>query len=207
MRKLLIVAAYGAWLISQAHAQSTVVLDNARVRVVQPTGASIPEMDHRPGVIVRLDTGEASWADDVTRSAESLALQAQSSTPSEAARDFGRGIVIVEPKDAATAPPPPSATQPGGAQFTGMSFKPIFENDKVRVIRARMELDAREGFHTHGSDTIVVHLSGGEIEDTANGKTVVNKWKPGDVEYEARGSSHSARNIGKPVDVVLVALK
>ena len=88
-----------------------------------------------------------------------------------------------------------------------MSFKPIFENDKVRVIRARMELDAREGFHTHGSDTIVVHLSGGEIEDTANGKTVVNKWKPGDVEYEARGSSHSARNIGKPVDVVLVALK
>ena len=30
-----------------------------------------------------------------------------------------------------------------------------------------MEVGAREGFHTHGSDTIVVHLSGGEIEDTA----------------------------------------
>ena len=105
------------------------------------------------------------------------------------------------------APAPTSATQPGDAQFTGMSFKPIFENDKVRVIRARMEVGAKEAFHTHASDTVVVHLWGGEIEDTANGKTVVNKWKPGDVEYEARGSSHSARNVGGPVDVVLVALK
>ena len=99
-----------------------------------------------------------------------------------------------------------SASQPA-AQFTGMTFNTVLENDKVRIIRARMDVDAREGFHTHAADTIVVHLSGGEIEDTANGKTVVNRWKPGDVEFEARGSSHSARNVGKPIDVVLVALK
>ena len=88
-----------------------------------------------------------------------------------------------------------------------MSFVPLFENSRVSVLRARMEVDAREGVHTHGSDTIVVHLSGGQIEDTANGKTIVNRWKPGDVEFESRGSSHSARNISHPVDVVLVALK
>ena len=88
-----------------------------------------------------------------------------------------------------------------------MTFKTVLENDKVRIMRARMDVDAREGLHTHAADTIVVHLSGGEIEDTANGKTVVNHWKPGDVEFEARGSSHSARNVGKPIDVVLVALK
>jgi len=105
------------------------------------------------------------------------------------------------------APGAPSATQPGAAQFTGMTFRTILENDKVRIIRARMDVDAREGEHTHASDTVVVHLTGGEIEDTADGKTVVNKWKPGDVEFEGRGSSHSARNIGKPIDVVLVALK
>jgi quercetin dioxygenase-like cupin family protein len=50
-------------------------------------------------------------------------------------------------------------------------------------------------------------LSGGEIEDTADGKTVVNRWKPGDVEFEGRGTSHSARNVGGAVDVVLVSLK
>src|SRR5581483_4214552 len=99
----------------------------------------------------------------------------------------------------------PSASQPGGGQFTGMSFKTLFENDRVRVMRARMEVGAREGFHTHAADTVVVHLSGGEIEDTADGKTKTNRWKPGDVEFEARGSSHSARNAGAAVDVVLVA--
>ena len=73
--------------------------------------------------------------------------------------------------------------------------------------RPMVEYFPREALHTHGSDTIVVHLSGGEIEDTANGKTAVRGWKTGDVEFEGRGSSHSARNVGKPVDVVLVALK
>ena len=52
-----------------------------------------------------------------------------------------------------------------------MSFKTIFENETVTAIRARMEVNAREGLHTHASDTIVVHLSGGAIEDTANGTT------------------------------------
>jgi quercetin dioxygenase-like cupin family protein len=104
-------------------------------------------------------------------------------------------------------PAPAAGSKPGEAVFTGMSFDTIFENDKVTVMRARMEVGAREGQHTHGSDTIVVHLSGGSIEDTANGKTVVNRWKHGDVEFEALGSSHSARNVGPAVDVVLVALK
>jgi quercetin dioxygenase-like cupin family protein len=88
-----------------------------------------------------------------------------------------------------------------------MSFTPLFDNDRVSVLRARMEVGAREGVHTHASDTIVVHLSGGEIEDTADGKTVVNRWQRGDAEFEAFGSSHSARNVGGAVDVVLVALK
>jgi quercetin dioxygenase-like cupin family protein len=101
----------------------------------------------------------------------------------------------------------PAPTKPGDSPFTGMSFNPVIENDKVSIMRARMEVGARETEHTHESDVIVVHLSGGQIEDTANGKTVVNRWKPGDVEFEARGSSHSARNLGEPVDVVLVVLK
>jgi quercetin dioxygenase-like cupin family protein len=116
-------------------------------------------------------------------------------------------IVIVQPRQQAVPKTAPAGSKPGDAPFIGMSFNPIFENDRVSVIRARMEVGAREGFHTHGSDTIVVHLSGGEIEDTADGKTVVNRWKRGDVEFEGLGTSHSARNVGAAVDVVLVALK
>src|SRR5437879_3384500 len=120
---------------------------------------------------------------------------------------FSVCLAVVLPAIAQDAPPRHGASASQPAQFTGMTFNTVLENDKVRIIRARMDVDAREGFHTHAADTIVVHLSGGEIEDTANGKTVVNRWKPGDVEFEARGSSHSARNVSHPIDVVLVELK
>ena len=61
--------------------------------------------------------------------------------------------------------------------------------------------------HVADRATIVVHLSGGEIEDTADGKTVVKQWTHGNVEFESLGSAHSARNVDGAVDVVLVALK
>jgi quercetin dioxygenase-like cupin family protein len=180
--------------------RATVALDNERVRAYRTTTDVVAGVDRGGGVVVWLrdspanQAGRAVWLDDV------------------AVAQAGAGreeIVIVQPRRR-SAPPsnvPAPGSKPGDAPFTGMSFVPLFENARVSVIRARMEVDAREGQHTHGSDTIVVHLSGGEIEDTANGKTVVNRWKPGDVEFEGRGSSHSARNISHPVDVVLVALK
>ena len=180
-------------------ARPRVVLDNARVRVYRTTAGSLIGVEHGPAVVVSLDDGagarlgRAVWVEDAA-------------VPSRTANVRG-SIVIVQPRGDAVAPPPPGGSKPGDAPFTGMSFNPTFENDRVSVVRARMEVGAREGFHTHGSDTIVVHLSGGEIEDTADGKTVVNRWKRGDAEFEGRGSSHSARNVGGAVDVVLVALK
>ena len=185
---------------------ATVVLDNPRVKVFRTDGGSLSGVDHGPGVVISLTAGSdraagsAVWMDDVA-----------------AARAAPRDrLVIVQPRSGAPSipvpAPPPSrgsaaAPRPGEPPFTGMSFNTVFENDQVRVIRGRMEVGAREAFHTHGADTIVVHLSGGEIEDTANGKTVVNRWKPGDVEFEAVGSSHAARNLGRAVDAVLVILQ
>jgi len=179
---------------------ATVVLDNPNARVLRTSDGSLAGVDDGPGVVITLDdgprakAGTAVWMDNVASRTHSL---------------LSGSLIIVQPRRPA-APPvvaPPAGSAPGEASFTGMSFTPVFENDRVRVIRARMDVGAREGFHTHGSDTIVVHLSGGEIEDTANGKTTVNRWKRGDVEFEGRGSSHSARNVGQAVDVVLVALK
>ena len=188
-------------LILTLFAATTPVLENARVRAYRSADGSLDGVAHGPGVVISIadapgvKAGTAVWMEDAA-----VRPSAASSRGS---------IVIVQPLRAAGAKtaPPPDASKPGDAPFTGMSFNPIFENDRVSVIRARMEVGAREGFHTHASDTIVVHLSGGEIEDTANGKTVVNRWKRGDVEFESLGSSHSARNVGGAVDVVLVALK
>lgn len=176
------------------------VLENPRVRAYRSIDGSLSGVAHGPGVVISISdapgvkAGHAVWVEDAAVSSPTV------HSPGS--------IVIVQPLHSAAAVPQPSnGSKPGEASFTGMSFKPMFENNRVSVIRARMEVGAREGFHTHGSDTIVVHLSGGEIEDTAAGKTVVNRWRPGDVEFESLGSSHSARNVGGAVDVVLVALK
>jgi len=184
----------------QAAARATVALDNPRVRAYRTTIGVLDGVRHGPGVVIWLRDGPSG------RAGHAIWLEDAAVRP--AVGESHDQIVIVQPLErAAPRADAPSGSQPGDAAFTGMSFVPLFENARVSVIRARMEVDAREGVHTHGSDTIVVHLSGGEIEDTANGKTVVNRWKPGDVELESRGSSHSARNISHPVDVVLVALE
>src|SRR5258708_2139643 len=187
------------WLLIVAVLAATPILENPRVRAYRATDGSRAGVAHGPGVVIALEdragvkAGSAVWVEDAA---------APSSRPTR-----GSSVVVQPLRLARATPQPPAGSKPGEAPFTGMSFQPIFENDRVSVIRARMDVGAREGLHTHGSDTIVVHLSGGEIEDTAEGKTVVNRWKHGDVEFEALGSSHSARNLGGAVDVVLVARK
>jgi len=177
-----------------------IVLDNARVRVFKAS-TPLALADHPAAVVVVLEDGATRKAGDAYWSGSAVPV------PS-AGQDMG-SFLMVEPKGPASqrgaVSSPTSATPP--PVFIGMSFHPIFDNERVRVLRARMDVGAREGVHTHGSDVVVVHLSGGDVEDTAEGQTKVNHWKHGDVEFEARGSSHSARNLGAAVDVVLVALK
>jgi|SRR5882724_2222185 len=194
---MLVAGAAAARQPGRADGGAVVVLDNARVRVFKTTAGSLAGFAHGPGVAVPIvdgptrKKGDAYWA-----------------TEKESGGTDPGPLVFVEPKrSTAVAPPPQTGSKPGDAPFVGMSFKTLFENENVTALRARMEVGAKEGFHTHASDTIVVHLSGGAIEDTADAKTKVNRWKPGDAEFESRGSSHSARNVGAAVDVVLVALK
>jgi quercetin dioxygenase-like cupin family protein len=185
----------------QPAAPPTAVLQNAAVRVHRTMADALARLPHGPGVVVWLEATPPEqdvrvlWMDDAASPPALMAVNGP--------------VVVVQPLERAAAgtTPAPSESKPGDAEFTGMKFVNVFENARVSILRAHMDVDAREGVHTHGADIVVVHLTGGEIEDTANGKTVVNRWKPGDVEFEARGSSHSARNVGQPIDVVLVQLK
>jgi quercetin dioxygenase-like cupin family protein len=182
---------------ARAGGPAAVVLDNARVRVFKTTGVSLAGVAHGPGVAIPLVDGPAGKKGDAYWAA---GKETNGTHPGP--------LVFVEPRPfTAGASLPQIGSKPGDAAFVGLSFKTLFENEIVTAIRARMEVSAREGLHTHASDTLVVHLSGGTIEDTANGTTTVNRWKPGDVEFESRGSSHSARNLGPAIDVVLVVLK
>jgi quercetin dioxygenase-like cupin family protein len=181
----------------------TVLLDNDRVRVLR-VSTTEAFAEHPAAVIVPLEDGVLGKMGAAYWSGESRA-------PSAPGKSVAASAIVIEPKDVPPRPlvpsPPAKGSGPGGGAFVGMSFAPLFENGRVAVIRGRMDVGATEGFHTHASDIVLVHLSGGVIEDTASGQTKVNRWKHGDVELEARGSSHSARNLGAAVDAVLVTLK
>jgi len=199
VRKLLTAAAFLAAATSLAGPPPAIVFENARVRVWKVSTA--------PAVFGRHDAVFVAIEDDAKRKAGDVYW---SEVPESAGPNDVGTFVIVEPKapaSGAATKPSPARASPGHPVFTGMSFKPLLENDRVNVIRGRMDVGAQEGFHTHASDIVLVHLSGGTIEDTAEGQTKVNHWKHGDVEFEGRGSSHSARNLGPAVDVVLVTLK
>ena len=190
-----LLAGEGSTQQSSESVQSSVVLDNATVQIVRMR-ALVAGEGRRSVVVIALENSQDRRAGDAFWLADADGTE--------------RGdFIVVSPQargEDAVAEPAPAGSAPGDATFVGMSFEPLFEDDRVSVLRARMEVAAREGFHTHGSDTIVVHLSGGTIEDTAEGVTTVNHWQHGDAEFEARGSSHSARNIEGVVDVVLVVL-
>jgi quercetin dioxygenase-like cupin family protein len=170
-----------------------VLLDNPQVRILRAADVSAVAGIVDAVVIPLADgpsrkAGEAYWS---------------GSTPSPG---VAGPVVVVEPRTGRvwSASPTPGASPPS---FVGLSFKPLFENNRVAVMRGRMDAGAHEDFHTHPVDMVVVHLSGGTIEDTAGGKTVVHTWRRGEVEFEGAGTSHSSRNLADAVDAILVHIK
>src|SRR5712691_11132190 len=121
----------------------SIVLDNARVRVFKASTA-LAVVDHPAAVVVVLEDGGARRAGDAYWSGDPAVPQKPSGG------DVG-SLIIVEPKESApphtSAPrPPDTGTRPGETVFKGMSFKPLFDNERVTVIRGRMEVGAQEGF-------------------------------------------------------------
>lgn len=145
-------------------ASPRVVLDHPRVRAVRTTGETLAGSTSGPAVIVSLAdgpdgaAGRALWLDDVQAPGNPRL----------------RGdVVLLQPLRAPASDGAPAAGwRPGTTSSDVLSFSPIF----VSVLRARMHAGALEGLHTHGADMALVHLSGGRIEDTAAGRTVVHTW-------------------------------
>jgi hypothetical protein len=173
-------------------ADPTAVLDNAVVRVLKTTSDQIAA--HPSAVVVPLEDGPGRKVGEAYWSGDAGVPQAKGA------------VVLIEPKPRtgpAAAPSPASTAPPP----KGLSFTKLFGTDRFEAFHGHMDAGTVEPFHTHHIDMVFVHLSGGTIEDTAEGNTRVNHWKLGDVEFEANGSSHSARNLGAAIDVVVVRIK
>jgi beta-alanine degradation protein BauB len=81
------------------------------------------------------------------------------------------------------------------------------ENNRVRVIEARLEPGQKEQMHSHPASVVYV-IAGGKVRNhSANGKTNEIEYKPGDTFYRDP-LTHWAENIGTTtIRLVLVELK
>ena len=177
-----------------------VVIDNARARVfhvrVEP-GEKVPPHAHPDAVMVPLNPGSAPKG---AKGQDAFFLRAQThgggndgTTPIE--------FIYVELKGDAA----PTATVP--TNRPGVTSTVLFDHQKATAIRASAERGLSEpAGTTHDFDQVIVALSDAEFSLTVDGKTT-NTWKRGDVAFIGRNVKYEAKNMGKPVDFVIVAIK
>ncbi len=182
VRVLHVNVAPGARTIPHEHPDTVVVaLSGARVKF---TGA-----DGKP-VEVALKAEQASWAPAEKHSGENL-----EKTPVE--------VILVELKGSrpATAKVPTSRPE--------MKITSLIDNPRVMVYKAVTAPDFHEAAgSTHDFDQVVISLGDSDgMMVNVEGK-VKNQWKRGDVLFIGRGMKHESKNnSGKPLDVIVVAVK
>ncbi|MGD0771522.1 MAG: hypothetical protein ABSC05_01745 [Candidatus Solibacter sp.] len=202
-------------------AQSTVAVDNPRVRILtaldrphQPSALHRHELNR---VMIYLDSADQDvshpgaptehlhWkAGDVAWS------PAGGMHISENVGDAALRIVEIEIKQSAPAVPPKRARNLDALAVDSAHNKLIFENPQVRVFRSTRESGGREKWHEHaGAGRAVVLLS--ELSarlESANGTLTSMNGAPGDVFWTDGYINHRATNIGnRPSEIIIVEVK
>lgn len=189
-----------------------VLLDNPAVRVLKVNygpGEKSPMHSHPDAVLVALADGKARFTmpDGKTEDRE-LVSEGALYTPAftHAPTNIGTGrieaiLVEIKPKTG------PAAALP--ASRPGMVTKTLAEGAGAVVSRTTIAADFHEAAgSTHEFDQIVIALGPGDLMLAVEGQPTVNKWKRGDFHFIGHGMKHEAKNgTGKPVDVVIIALK
>jgi uncharacterized RmlC-like cupin family protein len=202
-------------------AQSTVAVDNPRVRIVSaiehPHQATALHKHDLNRVMIYLDSGDQDishpgaetehlhWkAGDVAWSS------AGGMHISETVSDGTLRIVEIEIKQPAPATEPKRARNLDPLAIDPGHNKLIFENPQVRVFRSTRNSGDREKWHEHaGAGRAVVLLSdlSARIE-AANGTFASMNGAPGDVFWSDGYIKHRGLNIGnRPSELIIVEVK
>ena len=188
-----------------------VVLDNDSVRVLHVSvsaGTKTTMHEHPDNVVVGLTDSKVRFTDADGKSTDSE-LKADQAMWSPAGKHRGENIgsgavevIVVELKGKKA----PSATIPTSRE--NMKITPFFDNPRATAYRATTEPDFHEpAGTTHDYDQVVIALGSGSVSVNVEGKTK-HEWKRGDVLFIGRGMKHESKNTsGKPLDVILVAIK
>jgi quercetin dioxygenase-like cupin family protein len=189
-----------------------VLIDNAAVRVLRvsvPTGGKSAMHSHPDALLVPLTTGKGRFTMPDGKSEDrELVKEVASYTPAatHASANVGTSAVdaiLVEFKTKA----PGTATIP--AARPGLQQTVLVESPRAVAYKTTTAPDFQEpAGSTHEYDQVVIALGAGELSLAVEGQAPVTKWQRGDVHFIARGAKHQAKNTGgKPVDVIIVAVK
>lgn len=223
MRYVLLVLAAVTWfaLASPAATQDAVksnpdvyhvVFENPSVRVlhvaVKP-GAKTTLHEHPDTVVVALSDANVRFTGADGKSVEAP-MKADEATWSPAQKHSGENlektpieVILVELKSTK----PPTATIP--TNRPDMTITPFFDNQRVMAYKATTGPDFHEPAGTvHGFDQVVIALGEGDAMSVNVGGKTKTQWKRGDALFIGRGAKHESKNnSGKPLDVIVVAIK
>jgi beta-alanine degradation protein BauB len=209
-------------LVSPAAAQDPIksnpdvyhlVFENASVRVlhvrVKP-GAKTTMHEHPDTVVVALSDAKVKFAGADGKSVEAP-LKADQASWAPAEKHSGENlektpaeVVLVELKG---SKPPTATTIP--TNRPDMKITPFFDNPRVMAYKAATGPNFHEpAGSTHDFDQVVIALGESDAMSVNVEGKVKNQWKRGDVLFIGRGMKHESKNSsGKPLDVIVVALK
>jgi quercetin dioxygenase-like cupin family protein len=115
-------------------------------------------------------------------------------------------LVEIELKKPKGSPVQWSALDP--LRVDARHYKLEFENDQVRVLRAKFEPGYKTPMHEHGLSRVVVFLTEANLKVTsAEGKTTETKAAAGDVVMSGVAKHEELNVSGKPFEVLVVELK
>jgi quercetin dioxygenase-like cupin family protein len=189
-----------------------VVLENPSVRVlsvnVKP-GAKTTMHEHPDNVIVALSDAKVKFTGADGKS-EEAGLKADQAMWSPAGRHSGENlektpvqVVLMELKGTK----PPTAKIP--TNRPDMKITPLFDNPRAMAYKATTQPNFHEpAGSTHDFDQVVIALGDSDAMSVNVEGKAKTQWKRGDVLFIGRGMKHESKNSsGKPLDVIIVAIK
>lgn len=195
-----------------------VAVDNERVKVLivtnRPGQKSQPHRHDVNRVMIHLDAGRMKLAfekgevKDIRFHAGEVRWDlADGVHTSENMGSSAFRIVEVELKRPKGAPFTPPARDT--IKVDPKHYKLLFENDQVRVIRARYGPRESAPTHEHALPRVIVNLTRQAVRTTMpDGSTGEIRKSAGEVTYSAGGATHSEVNLlDQPFEVAVVELK
>lgn len=202
---LALAAAQPGW--AQAPAP---VIDNAQVTVHDlhlVPGTPGPALTHAGDyVVLHISGGRVQGNGVAATDAAGSASFGHGGTVTDTALDAPVHEVVVDLKDGPSGSVPNTSGLPNG--FPRPGSKKVFENARVIVWNYAWQLGQPTPMHFHDKNVVVVYGGDGPLKSVSpDGTTVINRYKTGEIRFNAANRAHYEEVISGSQNAVMMELK